>query len=129
MQRAECAIGASYEAPARGPELLRRAARDIARMRKVRFLGAGEAADQLLACWHWAHGRTDEAAATLRAVLPRLERLGWGLYAASAQVALGRLLGGDEGAALVETGHARFRAQGVVNPECAARMQSPMPTR
>ncbi len=127
MLRLESLIATAHLRPDRRAELLARADRDLRALARVRFLGAGAGATNLRGFWHWARGDLDAAATTLRGILPALDELGWGLYAASTRLMLGRLLGGSEGAALIADGERAFRAQGARNPLRLAKLHAPGP--
>jgi hypothetical protein len=69
----------------------------------------------------------DEALAVdqLRSAVTQLDVVEMKLYAASARVRLGRLLGGDEGRGLVEAGAGFMTLQGVRDPAGMVRMLAP----
>jgi hypothetical protein len=62
-------------------------------------------------------GNDDKAIAALRAALPLLEKFNMIGPAQAVRWQLGRLVGGDEGAALIEGARTRLRAMGAVSPE------------
>ncbi|MCE9577599.1 MAG: hypothetical protein K8W52_30900, partial [Deltaproteobacteria bacterium] len=127
MLRLEALLTTAHLLPDRRDDLLARASRDLRDLAKVEFLGAGAAADNLRGFWHWARGDVDAAATALRAGLPALDQLGWGIYAASTRLMLGRLVGGSEGAALIGDGERVLHAQGARNPMRLAQLHAPGP--
>jgi len=71
----------------------------------------------LEAAWLAQTGQAEPARLRLGAAVDQLEACGMRLYAAAARLRLGRLVGGEEGAAMVDKGRAFFRQQGVRNEE------------
>ncbi|MEO8551905.1 MAG: hypothetical protein ABI678_18140, partial [Kofleriaceae bacterium] len=65
------------------------------------------------------------AIAEYRGALAACDAAELGLHAAAARVRLGELVGGDEGAALVETGLVALRAQDVKKPEAMVALFAP----
>jgi tetratricopeptide (TPR) repeat protein len=69
-----------------------------------------------LAAIDHARGDDERAVARLRACIRAFERAEMAAYAAASRAALGRTLGGDEGAALVAAAETALRAQTVAEP-------------
>ncbi|MCA9494550.1 MAG: hypothetical protein KC621_31700, partial [Myxococcales bacterium] len=67
-------------------------------------------------------GQPERAVAAWREGARQLETTGQLLQAAGVRHRLGRALGGDEGAALVQAAEAWMKGQGVVDPEGMVRM-------
>jgi hypothetical protein len=70
-------------------------------------------------------GRLDEAPALLRSAAEACDAEGLVLHACAARIALGNLLGGDEGKALIADGERSMRARGVREPYKLARSLVP----
>jgi serine/threonine protein kinase len=73
-------------------------------------------------------GDRDGAIAAFRACLPGLEQCDTHLFANAVRARLGRLVGGDEGRALVSDVHAWLAREGVREPETMLSMLVPGPT-
>jgi hypothetical protein len=74
-----------------------------------------------------AHQKGDEETATggLRDAVRAFDTLQYKMYAAAARRQLGRILGGEEGQALIERADVAMGEEGVVNPERIAAMLAP----
>jgi hypothetical protein len=70
-------------------------------------------------------GQRGAAEAALTAAVADLDRLEMAAHAAAARLALGKLLGGEQGRALAESAAAFFRGQGAAEPERFAAMMAP----
>ncbi len=76
-------------------------------------------------CICYLKGEEDGAIELLRGAAGAFEQAQLKLYAAATNRQLGRLLGGDEGRALVAQADESMRAEGVVRPERVAAMLAP----
>ncbi len=72
-------------------------------------------------------GRESAAISLYRAALQTFETADMQLHAAACRLAVGNIVGGDEGALLVQQGHRGFVEQGVVDPSAFARIFVPQP--
>jgi len=70
-------------------------------------------------------GDADSALRHLQEAVERCEETDMALYAAAARRRLGQVLGGDEGAALVEEAEQWMRGQGIVRPDRWTAMLAP----
>ena len=75
----------------------------------------------VLAC----EGQQEAAMARLRTAIDELEAQGLAIYAVAARRRLGRIVGGDEGQALVASARAFEAAEGIVDGEAFARLHAP----
>ncbi|MBL9013326.1 MAG: hypothetical protein JNL83_04070, partial [Myxococcales bacterium] len=78
-----------------------------------------------LAAVDHARGDAERAARRLRACIVAFERAEMATYVAVTRIALGTLLRGDEGAALVSGAEAALRAQTVADPARWVAMLAP----
>ena len=100
----------------------RRYARDLSRSPTP----AGRAAFGVLAAGAAElEGNVDAAVAELRRTLPLLDAIDLNLFGHAARRRLGRLVGGDEGAALVAAADRALAGQGVARPDKLAAMIAP----
>ncbi|HEX5063787.1 MAG TPA: AAA family ATPase [Kofleriaceae bacterium] len=114
--RARMAIAAAFEGAPDRDALLREAAanaKDVSRVSEPAVAPLGELA---LAAVDHMRGDDERAVTRLRACVTAFERAEMGTYAAAARAALGRTLGGDEGAALVRAAEDAMHAQSVADP-------------
>ena len=70
-------------------------------------------------------GDDDSAVRLLRESAAAFEAIQFKLYAAATNRQLGRLLGGDEGRALVQRADATMREEGIVRPDRIAALLAP----
>ncbi len=73
-------------------------------------------------------GRDRDAITLYRAALDAFEAADMHMHVAASRLAIGIIIGGDEGAALVGRGRALFDAQGVAQPAAFAEIFVPQPT-
>jgi hypothetical protein len=112
--RAQSALAAA--AAGGPPGLVALAARDARRMEAERTVWGDALAQLVRAGVARERGETERALACLARAETGLEQFQMRLYAASARRHRGRLLGGEEGRALVESADAVMRSQGIQNP-------------
>ena len=123
--RARLAIAA---ARAGGPERdarWREAARDAARVARAHEPPIAALGELALAAVDHHRGDDARAATRLRAAAAAFAQADMATYAAAARAALGRVLGGDEGAGLIAAAEAALRAQTVAEPERWIAMLAP----
>ena len=124
--RARCALGASGAASASERErLLQTAARDTARLERERMPWASALAALLRAGVDHRQGHVDRAVAGLRRGVAAAWETDLRGYAAAGRRALGVLIGGDEGRAMVREADGWFRGTGGKRPERLADMLVP----
>jgi hypothetical protein len=125
--RARAAIAALDRADneATREQLLRSAARDARSVRRHRMAWGDPLAQTIEAALLAARGERGRAAELLDAAARGLDGEGMRLWAASARRARGRLIGGNEGNALVAAADALFSAESVKDPERFAGMLVP----
>lgn len=114
--RARLSIATALSGSRRRDALLADAARDAARVTRAQEAAIAPLGELALAAVD--HARRDEAraAARLRRCVTAFDRADMAAYAAAARAALGRVLGGDEGAALVGQAEEALRGQAVAEP-------------
>jgi tRNA A-37 threonylcarbamoyl transferase component Bud32 len=121
--RARAALATAMARP--DPEaLLRRARRDARTLARGGMPWCAPAAAIVQAALAIRH-RPDATVAQLRAAVHGFDAADMALHAAIARHRLGRLVGGDEGRALLETAAARLRDLGVKNVAAMAAMLAP----
>ncbi|HEY5950300.1 MAG TPA: AAA family ATPase [Kofleriaceae bacterium] len=114
--RARLAIAAVVEGSRDRETLLREAARDAKPVSRAAEPGLAPLGELALAAIDHARGDDDRAIARLRACVTSFELAEMATYAAATRAALGRTLGGDEGAALVGAAESALREQSVADP-------------
>lgn len=123
--RARLAIAAVVEGARDRERLLRDAAHDATFVTKAPELGLATLGELALAAVEHARGEDVSAVARLRRAVAAFDAANMGAYAAAARGALGRLLGGDEGADLIASANAALAAQTVVKPAAWISMLAP----
>jgi hypothetical protein len=106
-------------------DLCRTAGHDADRLQRERMPWADGMASLIRAGAAATLGNPGEAEAQLRTAVDGLERADMKLYAAAARWQRGRLLGGDEGQALVTRAERWMNEQGIVNKARMAAMLAP----
>src|SRR5262249_17710519 len=101
--------------------LLRVADRDVRALRKTRGRYAVASAFALHGALAASRGEVESSRALAAQAEAAFEAIGQRIHAAAARRRRGELLGGEEGAALIESADATMRAQAIVDP---ARMTS-----
>jgi serine/threonine protein kinase len=114
--RARAALAAAAAAADPGP-LLRAAEEEAGRLRRERMPWADALAQLVLAGVSLGRGDLEKARGLLRAAIAGCDATAMRLHAAAARRCLGRVLGGDEGPALVAEAEAWMAGQGIRNPE------------
>jgi eukaryotic-like serine/threonine-protein kinase len=123
--RARLAIAAAQYGSPNRDTLLREAARDAKRVSRVSEPAMATLGELALAAVDHSRGNDDRAVARLRACVTRFETTEMAMYAAAARAALGRTIGGDEGAALISVAEGALRAQTVADPARWIAMLAP----
>ncbi len=114
--RARLAISAAHDGAREREALLRGAAADAARVARASEPSVAPLGELALAAVDHARGDDERAVARLRACIPAFERAEMAAYVAATRAALGSLLGGDEGSALVAEAAGALHAQNVADP-------------
>jgi hypothetical protein len=104
---------------------LNEAERDALRIEKDKVPAADGTAALLRAAAAALRGQREEAMRLFTVAEARLAGSDMLMHATAARRARGRLLGGDHGASLVAEADSWMREQGVVRPDCVARMLCP----
>ena len=117
------AVAAAAASPGEAGPLLREAETYARRLDRERIGWTAATACLIRAGASSVRGDTTSAIATLRQAAALCDAADIGLFAAAARRGLGRLIGGDEGRALVTQADAWMHSQGIRNP---ARMASCM---
>ncbi|MCB9683925.1 MAG: protein kinase [Alphaproteobacteria bacterium] len=120
LLRARCALGAAAASPDR--RLLTLAERSLNAARKDPSPWSEAQRIAVTGTWWRAKGQPERAVEAWREAAHQLEVTGQLLQAAGVRHRLGRVLGGDEGAALVRAAEDWMKGQGVVDPEGMVRM-------
>ena len=123
--RARLAIAEAQDDSSNRAALLRGAARDASRVARAREPAIAVLGELALAAVDHARGDDKRAVTRLRACLIAFERAEMTTYVAATRTVLGKLLGGDEGAALVTEADAALRAQTVAEPARWVAMLAP----
>jgi eukaryotic-like serine/threonine-protein kinase len=123
--RARLAIAAAQAGSPDRDTRLREAASDAARVSRASELAMATLGELALAAIDHARGNDVRAIARLRACVTNFERTEMATYAAVTRAALGRTIGGDEGAELVRVAEAALRAQTVADPARWIAMLAP----
>ncbi len=123
--RGRAAIRAAMADKSQSTALLGRAKADASKLGRERAAWASALATLLTGCVNAAEGRTSEAVARLETAALQCEATSMVLYARVADRARGRLLGGDEGRALVTATDDWLRDQTIRDPERFAAMLAP----
>ncbi len=105
--------------------LIAKARRDGARLRREGATWCAGIGELTTAGVAWLSDDPDQARLRLRSAVALLDEAGAGLFAETARYHLGRLVGGDEGADLVDTALTTLRELGFVAPERAALTLAP----
>ncbi|WP_439623804.1 serine/threonine-protein kinase [Gemmata sp.] len=122
--RARCALARAAAAPDPRP-FLRAAERDARRIERERAGWSDPVARLLRAGVAAVRGDAAGAAGHLAAAARDLDAADMGLYAAAARRCLGRIRGGEEGAALVRAADAWMHAQNIRRPDRMSHMLAP----
>jgi tetratricopeptide (TPR) repeat protein len=120
-----CAVAAAEQDESRRATLLREAERAARRVERERIPSKTALATLLRAGIAGALSDTDRAATLLRAAAPAIDAADMALNAAAARRTLGKLLGGDEGRALVDQAEAWMRSESIKNPARMTAMLAP----
>ncbi|HEY5927853.1 MAG TPA: AAA family ATPase [Kofleriaceae bacterium] len=123
--RARLAIAMAQQGAPDRKALLASAARDATRVAAASEPSVVPLGELALAAIDRARGNDDRAVARLRACVAAFDRAEMATYAAVTRAALGRTLGGDEGAALVSAAEGALREQTVVDPARWIAMLAP----
>jgi hypothetical protein len=123
--RARATLALSRARPSEQRALCREVEQDAARILKERVSWSSPAVALLRAGVAATQGDAGQAEALLREAVSGLEAAHMALYAAAARWQRGRLLGGDEGRALVEAAERWMADQGIVNRARMAAMLAP----
>jgi hypothetical protein len=107
------------------PTLLRAAARDARAIRGQRMPWSDPLVPLVHAGIEAVRGHRDGAVHRLRAAIAGFEAADMALHAAASRRVLGKLLGGDDGRALVEGAEAWMRSETVKNPAKMTAMLAP----
>jgi hypothetical protein len=123
--RARLSIAAALQSAPDRETRLREATRDAARVARAKEPAMAALGELALAAVDHVRGNDERAVQRLRACAKQLELANMAAYAAAARAALGRTIGGDEGAFLVRDAEVTLRAQTVVNPNRWFAMLAP----
>ena len=123
--RARLAIAAALEGGGARGALWKRARRDAARVARADEPGVVAKGELGLAAIDHADGNAERAVERLRRAIAGFEGAEMASFAAVARAALGRVLGGDEGAELIAGARAWLRGQTVVDPDRWIAMLAP----
>ena len=127
--RARSALGAARQLarsqPSEVERLLTEAERDTQQLARERMPWADAVASLLRAGVASARGSVAVAELELARAADELDGVSMELYAAAARHRRGQLLGGDAGAALIESAEAWFAGQGVKAPAALVAMMTP----
>jgi hypothetical protein len=124
-QRGRAAATAAREGGPDKPALVSQARRDAKRILAQRAPWAAGIARTILAAAAEADGDSLGARELLSTAASELDASGLALHAASARRALGRLVGGDDGARMASAGERTIAEQGVTDPARLARVLVP----
>ena len=113
---ARLALSAAHAGSRDRDALLDEAARNAARAARAHEPSVAPLGELALAAVDHARGDDTRAATRLGACIAGFERAEMGAYAAAARACLGRVLGGDDGAALITAGETALREQSVADP-------------
>src|SRR5690606_12127741 len=113
--RARLALSAVQDGARDRDALLREAARDGDAVSRANEPAVAPLGQLVLAAVDHARGDDERAASRLRECIPAFERAEMGAYLAAARAALGSILGGDEGSALVADAAGALHAENVAD--------------
>jgi hypothetical protein len=122
---ARAAVARAQQDEAQRTALLRRAEKIAHRIAAEKMPWADPLAQLLLAGIARTRGNRDAAVAKLRLALEGFEKVELALHAAATRHRLGELLGGTEGAALVEAANTWMGRQGIFNPIAMTALYAP----
>jgi hypothetical protein len=122
--RARCALAAAANGGDRDT-LLRAAERDVRRLRRERPPYACALADTIEAALLVQRGRAADAIGRLGHAIEALQTLGWGCVGTAARRQYGVLLGGPEGARIVDTVDEYLAGQQVKRPDRLSAVHAP----
>jgi hypothetical protein len=123
--RARASIARAEQDAAQRAAHLRRAEKDADRIAGEKMPWADPLASLLLAGIARTRGDREEAVAQLRLALEGFEKAELALHAAATRRRLGELVGGTEGASLVEAANTWMGRQGIFNPTAMTRLYAP----
>ncbi|MFW5875309.1 MAG: serine/threonine-protein kinase PknK [Myxococcota bacterium] len=124
--RARALLAAARDgSPSQRNELVRRATRDVRRIRRIPHRMGPAMAEMHAACIELARGRTEAAAQGLRRAEHCYAQVGMRLHALSCARVRGRLEGTRDGLDRIVDADEAMRAQGIVAPERVARTLVP----
>ncbi len=119
------ALASAEKDPAGGAAWIAEARRQVEILRRVRVAWARPLATlhqaAILAC----EGARAPSLALLRTAIEELDATGLGSFAAAARRVCGAIVGGEEGARLLDAAHAYEVSEGVVDREAIARLHAP----
>jgi hypothetical protein len=131
MQRIHCIIGYANCALAMAAEtkdkapFLSVAAEQTTRLGKENSPFGIPLIPYIMSAIEWLRGNEERSVGMLRAAVTAFDDARFNLFAAAAKRRLGKLLGGDEGQALMVRGEADMREEAVVNPHRVTRLLAP----
>jgi hypothetical protein len=123
--RARLSIASALDGSGDREALLRTAERDATKITRATEASVVPLGELALAALDHIRGDDARAVTRLRACISAFERAEMMAYVATARAALGRTLGGDEGAALIAAAEAQLRAQDVSEPARWIAMLAP----
>ncbi|GAB4565667.1 MAG: hypothetical protein Tsb0020_16720 [Haliangiales bacterium] len=125
LLRARCALAVATTGAADARRHVRAAERVLARLRRQRVSWSLPLCLLIEAGLVWLRGDRERAVGLLAEAAQRLDRADMFLFAASAKRQQGRLIGGYEGARLIDDADAAMSARGAANPAAIANMLVP----